>query len=121
MRRLHAHLALEAEARSKKDRRAIIKLSGVFHMLLAEIAGNSFIEKLMSELCPLTCLIIALYDAPQTPACPEGEHVHIVEAIERKDTEKAIELMLKHLNHVQSELRLGVAREPDVDWDCMFS
>jgi DNA-binding GntR family transcriptional regulator len=120
MRRLRAHISLEAEARRSQDRRAIIMLSGVFHMLLAELAGNSFIEKLMSELCPLTCLIIALYDAPQTPSCPEGEHVHIVNAIESKDTATAIELMLQHLHHVESELRLGVERKPDVDWERMF-
>lgn len=120
LRRLRAHVALEAEARNNKDRRSIIKLSGVFHMLLAELAGNSFIEKLMAELCPLTCLIIALYDSPQTPACPEGEHIHIVEAIERKDEQRAIALMLQHLEHVQNELRLGSAHRPDVDWERMF-
>lgn len=96
IKRLHAHLAAESDARQRGDRRAIIKLSGAFHMLLAELGGNSFIEKLMAELCPLTCLIIALYDAPQTPACPEDEHVGIVEAIERKDVETAVHLMLLH-------------------------
>lgn len=120
IRRLRAHLALEAEARQNDDRRAIIKLSGVFHILLAEVAGNSFIEKLMSELCPLTCLIIALYDAPQTPACPENEHVQIVDAIERKDESEAVRLMLRHLDHVKNELRLGTSQKPDIDWDKMF-
>ena len=67
--RLKAHLAKETEARHQGDRRRIIRLSGQFHMLLARISGNSFIEKLMAELCPLTCLIIALFDGPQAPAC----------------------------------------------------
>ncbi len=120
LKRLHAHLNEEADARRRGDRRAIIKLSGVFHMLLAEVAGNSFIEKLMAELCPLTCLIIALYDAPQTPACPENEHVQIVEAIERKDEEEAVRLMVRHLDHVKNELRLGAGKKPDIDWDSMF-
>jgi DNA-binding GntR family transcriptional regulator len=112
IKRLRAHLTAEADARERGDRRAIIKLSGAFHMLLAEVAGNSFIEKLMAELCPLTCLIISLYDAPQTPACPEDEHVHIVDAIERKDSEEAVRLMLRHLDHVRNELRLD--RTPTV-------
>lgn len=120
LRRLRTHLNEEAEARLRGDRRTIIKLSGVFHMLLAEVAGNSFIEKLMSELCPLTCLIIALYDAPQTPACPENEHIEIVEAIERKDEAEAVRLMLRHLDHVKNELRLGTTTKPDIDWDSMF-
>jgi len=120
VKRLRAHLAAEQDARERGDRRAIIKLSGAFHMLLAEVAGNSFIEKLMAELCPLTCLIISLYDAPQTPACPEDEHVHIVDAIERKDGEEAVRLMLRHLDHVRNELRLGEAEKQDIDWDQMF-
>ncbi|MEH6486815.1 MULTISPECIES: GntR family transcriptional regulator [Pseudomonas] len=118
--RLNQHLKLEAEARARHDRRAIIKLSGEFHMLLAEVSGNSFISKMMAELCPLTCLIIALYDSPQTPACPEDEHSKIVEAITAKDSHKAIELMLHHLNHVEQELNLGGHSKPDIDWDQMF-
>lgn len=117
---LHAHLAAEADARRQQDRRLVIKLSGGFHMLLAELAGNSFLEKLMAELCPLTCLIIALYDAPQTPACPDDEHEGIVRAIERKDEATAVRLMLHHLDHIQSALKLGKAK-PDIDWDTMFA
>lgn len=118
--RLHDHVALKAEARLRNDRRAIIKLSGEFHMLLADVSGNSFVSKIMSELCPLTCLIIALYDSPQTPACPEDEHSMIVQAIEAKDTEKAISLMIHHLNHVEQELNLDGHKKPDIDWDQMF-
>lgn len=120
MKRLRAHLAAEDEARRRGDRRTIIKLSGNFHTLLAEVGGNSFIEKLMSELCPLTCLIISLYDAPQTPACPENEHVQIVDAIERKDEAEAVRLMIRHLDHVRNELRLGEGEKQDIDWDQMF-
>jgi len=119
IKRLRAHLAAEDDARRRGDRRAIIKLSGSFHMLLAELGGNTFIEKLMAELCPLTCLIISLYDAPQTPACPEDEHVHIVDAIERKDADEAVRLMIAHLDHVKNELRLGSGKS-DIDWDQMF-
>lgn len=120
VKRLRGHLAAERDAREQGDRRAIIKLSGSFHMLLAEVSGNGFIEKLMAELCPLTCLIIALYDAPQTPACPDNEHASIVDAIEQKNEDEAVRLMLRHLDHVRNELRLGDAKKQDIDWDCMF-
>lgn len=120
LKRLHRHLAKETEAREHNDRRAIIKLSGEFHMLLAEVAGNNFISKLMDELCPLTCLIIALYDSPQTSACPEDEHAAIVDAIERKDTERAIALMLHHLAHVEGELKLSAQDSRHIDWEQLF-
>ena len=41
-----------------------IRLSGEFHALLAELAGNSALARSMRELSVLTCLIIFLYDAP---------------------------------------------------------
>jgi DNA-binding GntR family transcriptional regulator len=120
LRRLRGHLAREAQARKAGDRRAVIKLSGEFHMLLAEVAGNSFISKLMSELCPFTCLIIALYDSPDTPACPEDEHGPIVDAIEAGDEHTAIRLMLRHLEHVEGELRLSGRDDAAIDWEQIF-
>lgn len=122
LRRLRSHITREAEARASNDRRAIIKLSGEFHMLLAETAGNGFISKMMNELCPLTCLIIALYDAPQIPACPEDEHALIVDAIEAGDAAAGVTLMLRHLEHVERELRLSSDRgRQEINWDRMFS
>lgn len=118
--RLRQHLVAESEARQEGERRKIIRLSGQFHMLLAEVSGNKFIEKLMAELCPLTCLIIALYDAPQTPACPDDEHKQIVEAIAQQDQETAIHLMLHHLQHIESALELDKVPKLDIHWEALY-
>lgn len=118
--RLREHLAAEARARADGERRRIIKLSGQFHMLLAELGGNRYLEKLMAELCPLTCLIIALYDAPQTPACPEDEHQQIVEAIAAQDESAAVRLTLDHLEHIERELRLD-GQQPEIQWEALYS
>ncbi|HDZ46671.1 hypothetical protein LCGC14_0159400 [marine sediment metagenome] len=118
--RLRQHLVAESEARQEGDRRRIIRLSGQFHMLLAEVSGNKFIEKLMAELCPLTCLIIALYDAPQTPACPEDEHKLIVDAIAAHDETEAIKLMLHHLEHIECELQLDTEPKRDIHWETLY-
>jgi DNA-binding GntR family transcriptional regulator len=118
--RLHQHLAEESQARAEGDRRRIIRLSGQFHMLLAGLAGNTFIEKLMAELCPLTCLIIALYDAPQTPACPEDEHSRIVEAIAAHDEASAVKLMLEHLAHIERELQMDAEPTLDIHWESLY-
>ncbi|SFM18621.1 GntR family transcriptional regulator [Marinobacter zhejiangensis] len=120
LKRLQAHLTEEADARQQGNRRRIIRLSGQFHMLLAQASGNKFIEKMMSELCPLTCLIIALYDEPQTPACPEDEHSQIIEAITRKDTDRAIQLMLNHLEHIEKELHLDRPAARDIQWETLY-
>jgi DNA-binding GntR family transcriptional regulator len=117
---LRDHLARESNARETGDRRAIIRLSGEFHMLLADLSGNRFIKKIMSELCPLTCLIIALYDAPKTLACPEDEHSSIVDAIEAKNEVMAVELMAHHLRHIQKALEIDVNDDQDIRWESLY-
>lgn len=116
---LHDHLTAEKQARECSDRRAIIRLSGEFHMLLAAMCGNRYIDKIMAELCPLTCLIIALYDVPNTPACPEDEHQHIVSAIELGEEDKAISLMQHHLKHIEKALRLDSSNNSskEIKWE----
>lgn len=118
--RLRSNIALEAEARERDDRRASIRLSGQFHVLLAQAANNAFLEKYMRELCSLTCLVIALYDAPGTPACPFHEHGDIVDALEAGDAGKATALMVEHLDHVEKTLRLEMPQDDEIDLAAVF-
>jgi len=118
---LHAHLKKEALARKNNDRRAVIKLSGDFHILLAEIGANTFITRIMRQLCPFTSLIHALYDGPQMHACPEDEHSAIVQAIEARDEQRAVALMLHHLEHVENALNLSEEQRPAIQWENVFS
>lgn len=119
--RLRKNIALEADARTRHDRHATIRLSGEFHVLLADLGANAYLAKNMRELCALTCLIIALYDAPGTPACPHDEHTAIVDALEAQDADKACALMVKHLEHVENTLRLEMPTDTEVDFDALFS
>lgn len=120
LQRLREHLRREAEARKQQDARAIVRLSGEFHVLLAELAGNSSLAKVMRELSTLTCLIISLYDAPTATSCRMDEHEQIVAAIERGDQARAETLMLHHLDHIQQSLNLEQAAE-DVDLESIFA
>lgn len=104
--RLRTLVRDEAKARAANDRHAIIRLSGEFHMLMGELAGNAFLAKAIRELATLTCLIIFLYDAPSVPSCHGDEHAEILDAIARKDAQRAMRLMLHHLDHVEQSLAL---------------
>jgi len=118
--RLRRNVAREAEARAGNDRHAVIRLSGEFHVLIAELGANPYIGKYMRELCSLTCLVIALYDAPGTPSCPHHEHTAIVDAIEARDADRACTLMVEHLDHVEGTLRLEMPMETQVDFATLF-
>lgn len=117
--RLREHAALEQDARRRDDRRAIVRLSGSFHTLLAEMAGNTALARHMRELSSLTCLIIFLYDAPTATSCRADEHHQIIEAIAHRDLPRAQALMLEHLEHIEGSLKLepGIS---EVDLEAIF-
>lgn len=114
--RLRQHQAVELDARRRDDRRAVIRLSGEFHRLLADLAGNFAYVRSMRELSTLTCLIILLFDAPTALSCRADEHTAIVDAIARHDLDRAQQLMLAHLDHIEHCVSLdGAALEADLE------
>jgi DNA-binding GntR family transcriptional regulator len=117
---LREHQKKEAEARRSKDERAILRLSGEFHLLLAELAGNEVLVRNMRELTTITCLIIFLYDAPTSSCCRADEHAEIVDAIAARDEKRAVKLMLDHLSNIQSSLNLR-SETPTVDLEAVFA
>lgn len=117
--RLRQQQELEVDARRRDDKRAIVRLSGDFHMLLADLAGNSALARSMRELSSLTCLIIFLYDAPTATTCRADEHSQIIDAIAHRDAPRAEKLMLDHLAHIEGSLKLDAASD-DVDLESIF-
>jgi len=117
--RLRQHRELELDARRRDDKRAVIRLSGEFHSLAAELAGNSALARNMRELSVLTCLMIFLYDAPTATSCRADEHSQIIEAIGKRDTVRAERLMLQHLDHIESSMKLDISTDA-VDLEAVF-
>ena len=113
---LRAHVAQEAQARDANDRRAIIRLSGEFHIRIADMLDNPVMSKMMRELASLTCLIIVLYDSPTIPACTHDEHGDIIDAIAAGKTEQAVAIMVAHLNHIEAVLDISTpSSEEDLE------
>jgi DNA-binding GntR family transcriptional regulator len=117
--RLREHQARELDARRRDDKRAVIRLSGEFHSLAAELAGNTALARSMRELSVLTCLMIFLYDAPTSVSCRADEHSKIIEAIAKRDAARAQKLMLEHLAHIEGSMKLDGASE-EVDLAAIF-
>jgi DNA-binding GntR family transcriptional regulator len=119
--RLRQHVTAERRARTAGETRSIVRLSGEFHILLADMAGNALLAKTMRELASLTCLIIALYDKPSVPSCLGEEHAEIVEALAEEDARRAAGLMIHHLEHVEENLELTVADSGPVDLEAALA
>ena len=117
--RLRQHQELEADARRRNDKRAVIRLSGEFHTLTAELAGNSALARSMRELCMLTCLTIFLYDAPTAQSCRDDEHQMIIDAVAKRDRTRAEKIMLDHLDHIEGSLQLDQS-SGEADLEAIF-
>jgi DNA-binding GntR family transcriptional regulator len=102
---------LEEEARYMNERgpaarRAEIKASGDFHLLLASVAGNAILQKFMDELVARSSLVIALYGRSGVSSCGHSEHSEILDALEKGDADRATALMIHHIDHVEADLDL---------------
>ena len=60
--------------RGPSARRAEIKASGDFHLLLAAVAGNAILQRFMEELVARSSLVIALYGRSGASSCGHAEH-----------------------------------------------
>jgi DNA-binding GntR family transcriptional regulator len=63
--------------------------------------------------------MIFLYDAPTSTSCRADEHSQIIDAIAKRDVARAERLMLEHLAHIESSMRLDNATE-EVDLAAIF-
>jgi DNA-binding GntR family transcriptional regulator len=113
--RLRRHMAKERQAQAAGDRRPLIRRSGEFHLLLAELAGNRAITRFLRELVSRTSLIIAVYEVPGKSCCPVDEHAEVVEALARGRAGVADQLMRAHLLGIEQRLRLDRLPEGTVD------
>ena len=95
--------------RGPSARRAEIHASGDFHLLLASVAGNAILLRFMEELVARSSLVIALYGRSGASSCGHNDHAEILSALERGDGEGASQLLLAHIDHIESDLDLRVA------------
>jgi DNA-binding GntR family transcriptional regulator len=113
--RLRRHVAREQQTQAVGNRRRLIRRSGEFHLLLAELAGNRVIARFLRELISRTSLIIAVYEAPGKSCCPIDEHGEIIETLASSRTDVAHQKMGAHLLGIERRLRLDRLPECSVD------
>ena len=117
---LRSHLQSEERARAAGDRASLARLTGEFHVRLAEITENRLFSDNLRRLVALTSLAIAQYDVLASSACPAHEHADIVAAIESGDGRRAEKLMLDHLDHVELGIQPPAAEPAEIDFEQIF-
>ncbi|EPJ55933.1 MAG: GntR family transcriptional regulator [Osedax symbiont Rs2] len=100
---------------TRGDRSSGIRLSGEFHFKIAEIAANSQLKSFHRSLVPQTSLIIAQYEKRGISHCSYDEHLQLVKVIAAGSVDKAVQLMMCHLDHIEDKLNLdGLASSEDL-------
>lgn len=94
--------------RGAPARRAEIRASGDFHLLLATVAGNAILLRFMEELVARSSLVIALYGRTGASSCGHSDHGAILAALQDRDHALASRLMLHHIDHIEADLDLRV-------------
>lgn len=82
---LEKHISREQAARDRRAWAKCVALSGEFHLLIAEIAGNAPLKRYLNDLVARESLIIQLFGTRQTDACTQNEHTQILEALKSGD------------------------------------
>ncbi len=126
--RLNEHRGREEAAEAAGDRKALIRLSGQFHLLLAEFAGNATLAGILAGLIDRSGLAIAAFERRSAHTCSAEDHRRLIDALAGAGegagtgTEKeATALMLAHLDAVERQLDLEPRPEPLVDLKAIFS
>jgi DNA-binding GntR family transcriptional regulator len=111
---LREHVAQEKMAVGSGDAPGRIELLGDFHVRMAELMGNQVLAELLSDLISRCALITLMYQSTDAAQESNDEHLAIVEALARGDSEQAVALMDAHLSQVFSNLQLE-KHEPSRD------
>lgn len=84
--------------------REAIKLSGTFHLLLAEISGNSILAEQLRQLVARTSLVVSLYENQTVMSCWHDDHRVLVRHLREHKVAAAAKLMQKHIDELEESL-----------------
>lgn len=99
---LRALVEKEKLARLRGDTGEALKLSGGFHLKIAQATGNRIVSDLLGVLISRTTLFVSDVRPGKHGLCDIHEHQHIFEAIEKGDSALAVQLMDDHLKGIHA-------------------
>ena len=103
---LRSILDQEKNAKITNDYSRMMRLSGEFHIALAECAGNQILSAFLADLISRSYLILAVYQRRDSECCPQNDHTEIVNNLDNRDADAAVFKLNQHFNHIEEELDL---------------
>jgi DNA-binding GntR family transcriptional regulator len=112
---LKSQLRKEANAHRSGAHHEAIRLSGEFHVALAQSQGNPLLSRFVAELVARTSLIIGLFGSPGRTHCLCDDHWALIDALAAREGAKASRLMFDHLCRIEANLDMRVRIGSKVD------
>jgi DNA-binding GntR family transcriptional regulator len=116
----------EEAARSGGDMRRAIRLSGDFHLHIANASDHLTLGRILRELVSRTSLILMTYSDNHTQiraeatSCGCQEHRALLSAIRLRDKREAARLMRQHLEQLENQLKFTDPHEEVPDLLSLF-
>ena len=104
---IEAHLDEERAAVERGDRALSVRLSGEFHLLLADSLGNPELSSFLRELLARSSLMVSAFEPARLSLCGVDEHAAVAAALKAGEPERAIALSGEHFRHIEERLALG--------------
>ena len=101
---LRAHGRLEQRAAERGTRAESIRLSGQFHVRIAQCTGNPYIVRQLDELVSRTAMLVAFFEHARGSSCACDEHAAVVDALAHNDAARAMSAMHTHLSLIETRL-----------------
>lgn len=118
--RLREHIRKETCAENGDDRSEELRTSHDFHVLLAELYGNTVLHELIRDLMARSALITAIYERPHSEVCSHSCHGDLVDLLET-DKDRFAPAMLQHLEELEAQLVLVEPKSGQVDLKSLFA
>lgn len=115
LKQLRALVDDEHRAQREGAHSRAIQLSARFHVQLVALADNQVFSEQVASLTTRSSLIIAVYGSRRSVGCDCGDHLELVELLERGDGSGAAKWMGEHLTSIRASLHIDpqVPVEPD--------
>ncbi len=96
--RLRDHVRIQRS--SGDDRPTAVRLSGEFHILLAEISGSTLLRRYVSELVGRASVVLTAQSTAHALHCSAAEHSEIIDSLLGSDKAAAHDCMGRHLQNI---------------------
>ncbi len=121
-------IAQEEQAREAGDMHRAIRLSGNFHLLIAQSAAHQTLGRILREMVSRTSLVLMTYGTAtatlrdeSSSTCGCREHRALLDAIRLRDPREAARLMVDHLQRLEAQLQFTPATAPVADLGRLFN